>query len=198
MICCSTTSGRGLDEIRALLSAGRTMVMVGASGHGKSTLTNALVGAEVLTTRAIRDDGKGRHTSVRRELLVVPGGGAVIDTPGLRGVGSAPRRRLAGRGVPRRGGARAAVPLPRLPPRGRAGLCDHEPRWPPGRCRSGAGRAGSGSSARPSCGGGAHGRPPPRRAGQAAGATSPSRLATGAAVEPAWIAARRPSDLLRA
>jgi ribosome biogenesis GTPase len=63
------------------------MVMVGASGHGKSTLTNALVGAEVLTTRTIRDDGKGRHTTVRRELLVIPSGGAVIDTPGLRGVG---------------------------------------------------------------------------------------------------------------
>jgi ribosome biogenesis GTPase / thiamine phosphate phosphatase len=87
VICCSTTTGRGVAEIRAMLSAGRTMVMVGASGHGKSTLTNAVVGAEVLTTRTIREDGKGRHTSVRRELLVIPGGGAVIDTPGLRGVG---------------------------------------------------------------------------------------------------------------
>jgi ribosome biogenesis GTPase len=87
VICCSTTTGRGIEELRALLAVGRTMVMVGASGHGKSTLTNALVGAEVLTTRGIRDDGKGRHTSVRRELLVIPGGGAVIDTPGLRGVG---------------------------------------------------------------------------------------------------------------
>ena len=73
------------------------MVLVGASGHGKSTLTNALVGAEVLTTRRIRDDGKGRHTSVRRELLVIPGGGAVIDTPGLRGVGLQRRRRLGRR-----------------------------------------------------------------------------------------------------
>lgn len=87
VICCSTATGQGVDAVRALLGHGRTMVMVGASGHGKSTLTNALVGAEVLTTRSIRDDGKGRHTSVRRELLVVPGGGAIIDTPGLRGVG---------------------------------------------------------------------------------------------------------------
>ncbi|MEJ7628676.1 MAG: ribosome small subunit-dependent GTPase A [Nocardioidaceae bacterium] len=87
VVCCSATTGQGVDAIRAMLHHGRTMVMVGASGHGKSTLTNALVGADVLTTRAIRDDGKGRHTSVRRELLVVPGGGAIIDTPGLRGVG---------------------------------------------------------------------------------------------------------------
>lgn len=87
VICCSTATGLGVDTIGALLHQGRTMVMVGASGHGKSTLTNALVGAEVLTTRTIRDDGKGRHTSARRELLVVPGGGAIIDTPGLRGVG---------------------------------------------------------------------------------------------------------------
>ncbi len=87
VICCSTTTGRGIDEIRALLTAGRTMVMIGASGHGKSSLTNALVGADILITRTIRDDGKGRHTSVRRELLVIPSGGAVIDTPGLRGVG---------------------------------------------------------------------------------------------------------------
>ncbi len=87
VICCSTTTGLGVERVRALLAGGRTMVMVGASGHGKSTLTNALVGAEVLTTRSIREDGKGRHTSVRRELLVIPSGGVVIDTPGLRGVG---------------------------------------------------------------------------------------------------------------
>jgi ribosome biogenesis GTPase len=51
---------------------------------GKSTLINHLVGAEVMATGETRDDGKGRHTTTRRELLVLPGGGAVIDTPGLR------------------------------------------------------------------------------------------------------------------
>ncbi len=68
-------------------STARRSDSLGASGHGKSSLTNALVGTDVLTTLPIRDDGKGRHTSARRELVALPGGGAVIDTPGLRGVG---------------------------------------------------------------------------------------------------------------
>ena len=82
----SVVTGQGLERVRELLGRG-TMALVGTSGHGKSSLTNALVGAEVLSTRAIRDDGRGRHTSVRRELVLLPGGGAVIDTPGLRSVG---------------------------------------------------------------------------------------------------------------
>jgi ribosome biogenesis GTPase len=64
-----------------------TLALLGASGHGKSSLANALVGAPALATRAIREDGRGRHTTVRRELIPLPGGGAVIDTPGLRGIG---------------------------------------------------------------------------------------------------------------
>jgi ribosome biogenesis GTPase len=87
VLVCSATTGVGLDAVRELLGPGRTLALIGASGHGKSSLANALVGAEVLTTADIRADGKGRHTSVRRELVVVPGGGAIIDTPGLRGVG---------------------------------------------------------------------------------------------------------------
>ena len=83
----SASTGAGLDALRDRLEGRLTMALLGASGHGKSSLTNALVGAEVLTTRAIRDDGRGRHTSVRRELVPLPGGGAVVDTPGLRGVG---------------------------------------------------------------------------------------------------------------
>lgn len=87
VVTCSTVTDEGLDELRALLGPNGTMGLIGASGHGKSSLTNALVGAQVLTTKRIRDDGKGRHTSVRRELVALPGGGAVVDTPGLRGVG---------------------------------------------------------------------------------------------------------------
>jgi ribosome biogenesis GTPase len=87
VIRTSTVTREGLDRLYELISGRHTIALLGSSGHGKSSLTNALVGAEVLTTRVIREDGRGRHTSVRRELVVLPTGGAVIDTPGLRGVG---------------------------------------------------------------------------------------------------------------
>jgi ribosome biogenesis GTPase / thiamine phosphate phosphatase len=87
VLCCSVVTSEGIEELRDMLAGGGTMALVGSSGGGKSSLVNALVGADVLTTRAIRDDGRGRHTSVRRELVTLPVGGAVIDTPGLRGVG---------------------------------------------------------------------------------------------------------------
>lgn len=86
VVVASSVTGEGVDRLRALTGSG-TLALLGASGHGKSSLTNALVGAEVLATRTIRDDGRGRHTSVRRELVPLPGEGAVVDTPGLRGVG---------------------------------------------------------------------------------------------------------------
>lgn len=64
-----------------------TLVLLGASGAGKSTVVNALMGTEVMSTGDIRDvDGKGRHTTTHRELIVLPSGGVIIDTPGLRGV----------------------------------------------------------------------------------------------------------------
>jgi ribosome biogenesis GTPase len=87
VVVTSATTGAGLDRLRDLLEGHLTMALLGASGHGKSSLVNALVGADVLATRAIRQDGRGRHTSVRRELVLLPGGGALVDTPGLRGVG---------------------------------------------------------------------------------------------------------------
>lgn len=87
VVCTSTETGEGLARIRELIDGRLTLALLGSSGHGKSSLTNALAGADVLSTRQIRDDGRGRHTSVRRELVPLPGGGAIIDTPGLRGIG---------------------------------------------------------------------------------------------------------------
>ncbi|WP_329417441.1 ribosome small subunit-dependent GTPase A [Streptomyces sp. NBC_00704] len=79
--------GDGVGELAALVGQG-TSVLLGTSGAGKSTLANALVGEDVMDVRATRDmDGKGRHTTTTRNLLPVPGGGVLIDTPGLRGVG---------------------------------------------------------------------------------------------------------------
>jgi ribosome biogenesis GTPase len=84
----SAERGDGLDGLRPLIAAGRTLGLLGPSGAGKSTLVNALVGAVVMTTQTIRRvDGKGRHTTTYRALVPIPGGGAVIDTPGLRAVG---------------------------------------------------------------------------------------------------------------
>ncbi|WP_030692698.1 ribosome small subunit-dependent GTPase A [Streptomyces globisporus] len=83
----SSTTGEGLDVLAATV-AGGTTVLLGVSGAGKSTLANALVGEDVMDVRAARDvDGKGRHTTTTRNLFVLPGGGVLIDTPGLRGVG---------------------------------------------------------------------------------------------------------------
>ncbi|WP_200301779.1 ribosome small subunit-dependent GTPase A [Streptomyces adelaidensis] len=83
----SSARGEGLDVLAAVLSGG-TSVLLGQSGAGKSTLANALLGEDVMDVQAIRDvDGKGRHTTTTRNLLALPGGGVLIDTPGLRGVG---------------------------------------------------------------------------------------------------------------
>ncbi|MEV6792024.1 ribosome small subunit-dependent GTPase A [Streptomyces sp. NPDC051320] len=83
----SSATGEGIDVLAAIV-AGGTSVLLGVSGAGKSTLANALIGADVMEVQAIRDvDGKGRHTTTTRNLLVLPGGGVLIDTPGLRGVG---------------------------------------------------------------------------------------------------------------
>ncbi|MFE4218284.1 ribosome small subunit-dependent GTPase A [Streptomyces sp. NPDC056844] len=83
----SSATGEGVDVFRAIVGGG-TSVLLGTSGAGKSTLANTLLGEDVMDVRAARDvDGKGRHTTTTRNLLVLPEGGVLIDTPGLRGVG---------------------------------------------------------------------------------------------------------------
>lgn len=84
----SVITGQGIDEIQGYLAGGQTLVLIGPSGSGKSTLINALAGEDIRATREVRvSDHRGRHTTVSRELVQLPGGGLVIDTPGLRAVG---------------------------------------------------------------------------------------------------------------
>ena len=81
----SNISGEGLDLVRAHLSPGRTIALLGSSGVGKSTLVNTFAGEELLATQEIReDDGEGRHTTTHRQLVLLPEGGLVLDTPGMR------------------------------------------------------------------------------------------------------------------
>lgn len=85
VLVCSSENGDGYDAIASYIEHGKTIAFVGSSGVGKSTLINRLMGQEVLATKAIRaDDAKGRHTTTHRQLLLLPKGGVVIDTPGMR------------------------------------------------------------------------------------------------------------------
>ncbi len=81
----SARDGRGMDDLAARVGAGTTVCFLGSSGVGKSSLVNRLLGVHRQATSAVSDFGaKGRHTTTRRELLLIPGGGLVIDTPGVR------------------------------------------------------------------------------------------------------------------
>jgi ribosome biogenesis GTPase / thiamine phosphate phosphatase len=77
-------AGEGVEALRGYFHPHRTVALLGSSGVGKSTLANALLGAETLAVGVVKSDGKGRHTTSRRELIRVPGGGLILDTPGLR------------------------------------------------------------------------------------------------------------------
>jgi ribosome biogenesis GTPase / thiamine phosphate phosphatase len=80
----SNVTGEGLEAVQAHLRPARTVVLLGSSGVGKSTLLNRLAGTELMRTAALAADGTGRHTTTHRELVRLPGGALVIDTPGLR------------------------------------------------------------------------------------------------------------------
>jgi ribosome biogenesis GTPase len=86
----SARTGMGLDGLSTYLQPGKTLVFLGSSGVGKSSLVNALAGEEVMTVSGIREaDGRGRHTTTHRQLIRLPGGALIIDTPGMRELGMA-------------------------------------------------------------------------------------------------------------
>jgi len=89
IVALSNRTGFGLDQIRQVLEAGKTYCLLGSSGVGKTTLLNRLVGQDRFEVNAVREyDGKGRHTTARRQLIVLDEGALLIDTPGMRELGN--------------------------------------------------------------------------------------------------------------
>lgn len=87
VLVTTSTSDEGYQSLKRFLPSGKTAAFIGSSGVGKSTLINSLIGQDILDTNGIRDDDKGRHTTTRRELIMLPNLGIVIDTPGMRELG---------------------------------------------------------------------------------------------------------------
>ena len=84
VVAVSALTSDGIAPLGPYLEGAPTIALLGSSGVGKSTLVNRLLGRAVMTTREVRDDGKGRHTTTHRRLIPLPAGGALIDTPGMR------------------------------------------------------------------------------------------------------------------
>jgi ribosome biogenesis GTPase len=84
VVLTSSVTGQGIEDLRDELQPRKTGVLLGPSGVGKSTLINQLMGADVMRTREIHRSGEGRHMTSHRQLVQLPGGGMIIDTPGLR------------------------------------------------------------------------------------------------------------------
>ncbi|MBT3356426.1 ribosome small subunit-dependent GTPase A [bacterium] len=95
LLVISAENGTGIDNLSEYIPPLETVVFIGSSGAGKSTIINNLLNSEVQTTKSVRDDdSRGRHTTTRRELFILPNGGIVIDTPGMREVGISPTKSL--------------------------------------------------------------------------------------------------------
>ena len=84
VLAVSATTGEGLDALAPYRGRGRTLALLGSSGVGKTTLANRMLGGGRLATSATSAGGKGRHTTTRRDLFPLPGGGMLLDTPGMR------------------------------------------------------------------------------------------------------------------
>ncbi len=84
IVVVSSSDGEGIADLAPFLAPGRTAALLGLSGAGKSTLVNRLAGADLMATGAVHRGGKGRHTTTHRQLVLLPGGGLLIDTPGMR------------------------------------------------------------------------------------------------------------------
>jgi len=87
IVCISNVTGSGVDQVRELVAAGKTYCLLGSSGVGKTTLINRLLGDGALGTREVSHTGEGRHTTTRRQLIVLEHGGLLIDMPGMRELG---------------------------------------------------------------------------------------------------------------
>ena len=87
ILVTNTINQDGYEQIYSHLAEGKTIAFIGSSGVGKSTLINCLLGQKHLETSGLRNDDKGRHTTTHRELILLPSGGMVIDTPGMRELG---------------------------------------------------------------------------------------------------------------
>jgi ribosome biogenesis GTPase len=87
VVCLSNVTGSGVEQLRELIAPGRTYCLLGSSGVGKTTLINSLLGGGALEIGAVSHTGEGRHTTTRRQLIVLEHGGLLIDTPGMREMG---------------------------------------------------------------------------------------------------------------
>ena len=118
----SNVTGEGIDALRPYFAEGRTVAALGSSGVGKSSLVNRLAGEELMAVGDLRADGKGRHTTTNRQLLLLPGGGLFLDTPGMRELRLWDSEEGLADRVRRRDRGGRALPVQRLLTRGRAGL----------------------------------------------------------------------------